>query len=282
VSTVIPALRTVPAMDEKRQFSRRSLLVLGGGVALGGLAVPAVARDKEDKADGIRLAVITANIGRRHLEQRRPAIEKVRNAQERPLVGWQEIGEGAGDTGEKPMIEHFFGPRYNNVNMAGKVPVSVPDPWRVTFWEARFASAGLAEWSPTRYITEVRIEHASNPELKFTFLNMHYIANAWNGLTDPLQGERRARWNNHYGVHRDRVQAYHQQGRTVIWTGDVNNRNMPKVHNQERQAFPNGIDKVNWIPGTDRVRISLERTEIIDLNVDDHDARMAVFSLRLA
>jgi hypothetical protein len=269
-------------MDDIRQLSRRSLLVLGGGVALGGLAGPAMARDQQERADGIRLAVITANIGRKNLDQRRPAIAKVRNAQERPLVGWQEIGEGAGDTGEAGWIREFFGPRYNNVYLAGKVPVSVPDPWKVTFWERRFASAGLAEWSPTRYITEVRIEHSGNPELRFTFLNTHYIANAWNGLNDPLQDERRARWNHHLGVHRDRVRAYHQQGRAVIWTGDVNNQNMPAIHNQERVAFPNGIDKVNWIPGTDRVRIDLVRTEIIPLQVDGHDAKMAVFNLRLA
>jgi hypothetical protein len=276
------ALRTVPVMDEIQRISRRSLLILGGGAALGGLAGTAAARDLAEADGGHRLAVITANIGRKHLDQRRPAIAKVRNAATRPLVGWQEIGEGARDTGEKPMIEHFFGSRYNNVGMIGKVPVSVPQPWKVTHWERRFASAGLKGWSPTRYITEVRIEHANQPALKFTLLNMHYIANAWNGRTDALQDDRRARWNHHLGVHRDRVKAYHQQGRTVIWTGDVNNRNMPQVHPKERAAFKHGIDKVNWIPGTDRVRISLVRTATIDLHVDGHDAKMAVFNLRLA
>ena len=267
---------------ELQQISRRSLLILGGGAALGGLAGTAFARDKGERADGIRLAVITANIGRKHLDQRRPAIAKVRNAQERPMVGWQEIGEGEGDTGEAGWIQEFFGTRYNNVYLAGKVPVSVPDPWKVTFWEPRFASAGLAGWSPTRYITEVRIEHVTNADLKFTFLNTHYIANAWDGRTDSLQGERRARWNNHFGVHQNRIQAYHQQGRAVIWTGDVNNHNMPALHVQEHAAFPNGIDKVNWIPGTDRVRIDLVRTEIIPMEVDGHEAKMAVFNLKLA
>ena len=263
------------------EYSRRKALVLGGGVALGA-AVGAGAASAA--TEWIRLPVVTANIGRDNLGAREDAIRDVRNGDAtRPLVGWQEINEG--DTGEPTMIERHFGSLYQNAflrhDTAFRVPISVPQPWVVVNSQATHVHGGIAGVTPPRWITEVTVRHESHTALRFTLVNTHYIANAYNGGQNP---DLRDEWDLHKSVHKERVLAHHRQGRLVIWTADTNNPDYRKATgwDVERQVFTAGIDRINWMPGDGTVQLELLGTRSIDLRVDGHDARVAIFRIRLA
>ncbi|GAB1510418.1 hypothetical protein [Actinophytocola sp. KF-1] len=263
-------------------LSRRKALVLGGGAVLGTIAGTGAAAAA---TDWIRLPVVTANIGRKNLGAREDAIRAVRHADDaaRPLVGWQEIREG--DTGEPAMIDRHFGDLYRNAflrhDTAFRVPISIPKPWRVVGTKATFTHGGIEHVTPPRWITEVVVRHETHTALEFAMVNTHYIANAHNG---DQRADLRDEWKKHKDVHRDRVIAHHNQGRLVIWTADTNNPDYVRAtgRDAERRAFVNGIDRVNWLPGNGRVRLELRTTKTVDMRVDGHDARVAIFRIRLA
>ncbi|MFD0200336.1 MULTISPECIES: hypothetical protein [Saccharothrix] len=265
-------------------FSRRKALVLGGGAVLGAAVGTGTA---SAATDWIRLPVVTANIGRDNLGARENAIRAVRDADPgtRPLVGWQEIVEG--DTGERPMITKHFGDFYQNAflwdDQSYRVPISVPRPWQVINSRATFVHGGIEQVSPPRWINEVVIGHETHTALRFALVNTHYIANAYNGDRRPgLQDE----WDLHKSKHKERVLAHHQQGRPVIWTADTNRRDYGTATGWqvERSAFTDGIDRIGWMPGNDtpQVQLQLLNTKTVRMYVDGHDARVAIFRIRLA
>ncbi|NIK55119.1 hypothetical protein [Kribbella shirazensis] len=278
------------------RISRRQALMLGGGALAGTLgsvaavhaasaAEPAEAGTAAAGTDWFRLPIITANIGRKRLGAREAAIRAVRNGDpgHRPLVGWQEISEG--DSGEPAMISRHFGPNYRNAFLRDpgsfRVPISVPRQWKILASKRTFVHGGIAHVTPPRWINEVMLEHVNHPGLKFALINSHYIANAYNGDRKP---HLRDEWDRHKKLHRERVLAHHAKGHLVIWTADTNNPNYDRATGQdsERKVFANGIDRINWLPGDGKVRLDLLGKKIIPLNVDGHDARLALFRIRLA
>lgn len=271
------------------RISRRQALALGGGAAAAaaGVGSVAAARSASAATDWFRLPIVTANIGRDNLGAREAAIRAVRNGDpgHRPVVGWQEIREGAGDTGEPAMISQYFGPLYRNAFLhderSFRVPISVPQPWKVVNSKATFVHGGIANVTPPRWINEVAVEHSAHPKLKFVLINSHYIFGAYNG---PQKPDRRDEWDLHKKTHRERVMAHHDKGHLVIWTADTNNPGYENATGQdsERKAFHHGVDRVNWLPGDGSVKLDLVTTKVIPMSVDGHDARMAVFRIKLA
>lgn len=235
--------------------------------------------------DWIRLPVITANIGRKNLDAREAAIHAVRDGDTaaRPLVGWQEISEG--DAGEPAMIDRHFGSRYRNAflrhDTAFRVPISVPSPWQVVSALPTRVHGGISGVTPPRWINEVVIRHETHTALRFTLINTHYLAGAFNGAERP---DLRDEWNLHHSVHKERVLAHHRQGRLVIWTADTNNPGYSTAtgRDAERRVFTGGIDRINWLPGNGTVQLELRGTRTVDMRVDGHDARVAIFRIRLA
>ena len=273
------------------KLSRRQALLLGGGVAVG--AAAAVAGVESASAAGpvsaaasdwIRLPIITANVGRKHLDAREAAIRDVRHgvAGERPFVGWQEIGEG--DKGEPAMIERHFGDAYQTAFLRNKrsfrVPISVPKPWKIANPTPVFAHGGIKEVTPPRWINEVVVRHESNPALEFVLLNTHYLFGAYNGATRP---DLRDEYDHHRDVHRNRVLFHHRKGRLVIWTADTNHPGYTTAsgRNAEKKVFNQGVDRINWLPGNGAVQLQLRGTKSIDMRVDGHNARVAIFRIRL-
>jgi hypothetical protein len=274
-----------------KPITRRLALGLAGGAALAATtdiisqAVPARAATAWRN-----LGVVTANIGRANLGQRENAIIAVRNAlsmegpQDRPLVGWQEIGEGDGDEKEKGWINEHFGPNYNNVHLNNSghlVPMSVPKVYSVLAQRVTPVHDGLAGVSPARVITEVLLGAADDPALKFAFLNTHFVAGAFNGQQDPNEAWRDRMWARHFDILKTTMQYWLSRGYPVIWTGDVNRDPMPKEYPaREGRPFAHGIDQIGWIESTNGVQIQLRNTKVVQMNVDEHNARVAVFQLR--
>ncbi|MDG9719108.1 hypothetical protein [Streptomyces sp. DH24] len=266
------------------KISRRGLLALGG--ALAGGAVVAGASPASASTDWIRLPVVTANIGRTNLGAREAAIRDVRycDTGHRPLVGWQEIREGDGDSRERSYITRYFGDAYANPflwhDTAYRVPLSVPAPWTVVSRGSTFVHGGISGVTPPRWINEAVVRHSRHPALEFALINTHYIANAHNGSRNP---DLRDEWDLHKQKHKDRVLAHHRAGRAVIWTADTNNPDYARATGwkAERQVFFRGIDRINWMPGDGRVRLELLGTRTVDMRVDGHDARVALFRIRL-
>ena len=272
------------------RISRRQALMLGGGAlagaaTLGTVAAARPAAARSAASDWLRLPVITANIGRKNLGAREAAISAVRNGDpgNRPIVGWQEIREG--DEGEPAIISQYFGPMYQNAflhhDTAYRVPISVPLPWNVINSRATVVHGGIEGVTPPRWINEVVVEHQAHPGLKFALINSHYLANAYNGDQKPSL---RDEWDLHKKTHRERVMAHHEHGHLVIWTADTNNPDYDQATGQpaERKVFAHGIDRVNWLPGDGTVELDLVTTRTIPMNVDGHDARAAIFRIRLA
>ena len=78
--------------------------------------------------------------------------------------------------------------------------------------------------------------------------------------------------------------AHHDRGHLVIWTADTNNPNYDQATGQaaERKVFANGIDRIDWLPGDGTVQLDLITPKTIPMNVDGHEARVAIFRIRLA
>ncbi|GLY20933.1 hypothetical protein [Micromonospora sp. NBRC 101691] len=275
-----------------KPISRRRALGIAGGAALAGVAGALSVAAPSGAATAWRnLGVVTANIGRDNLGQREAAIIAVRNAltmegaADRPLVGWQEIGEGDGDEKEKGWINQHFGPNYQNLhlNNAGhRVPISAPTAYNVLAQRVTHVHPGKEGVSPNRVISEVLLAAADDPALQFAFVNTHFVAGAYNGREDPYEDWRRTMWGDHFRILRDTViEHWRTRGYPVIWTGDVNRDPMPLLYpNKETRAFASGIDQIGWIEGTNGVQIQLRNTKVVPMNVDSHNARVAVLQLR--
>jgi hypothetical protein len=266
------------------ELSRRKALFLGGGVVLGTAATVAGVGSASAAADWIRLPIITANIGRKHLDAREAAIRAVRTGVAgEPLVGWQEIGEG--DKGEPAMIEKNFGNAYRTAFLrherSYRVPISVPKPWQIVDSKPTRAHGAIKGITPPRWINEVVVQHEANANLQFVLINTHYLFGAYNGATRP---DLRDEYDHHREVHKQRALAHHRKGRLVIWTADTNNPGYTKATgwNAEKQVFPEGIDRINWLPGNGSVQLELRDTKAIDMRVDGHNARVAIFRIRPA
>ncbi|WP_328324826.1 hypothetical protein OHA70_34275 [Kribbella sp. NBC_00382] len=285
------------------KISRRQALMLGGGALAGAATLGSVAgaesasaakgrpdsaarpRPAQAASDWVRLPVITANIGRKNLGAREAAIRDVRNGDpgNRPFVGWQEISEG--DSGEPAIISQYFGDAYQNAflhhDTSYRVPISVPQPWTVVNSQATFVHPGISGVTPPRWINEVAVEHPAYPGLKFVMINSHYIAGAYNGGQNP---NLRDEWDLHKKTHREQVMAHHDRGHLVIWTADTNNANYDQATGQpdEHKVFANGIDRIDWLPGDGTVQLELLTAKTIPMAVDGHEAREAIFRIRLA
>lgn len=273
-------------------IGRRRALALGGGAVLGAAGALASAGSAGAATDWKRLVVITANIGRNNLGQRERAIRDVRHAVTvdgrltKPLVGWQEIGEGDDDGLEPRWINEYFGTAYRNIfeydSGAHRVPMSIPRAYDILDRRITHVHGGLAGVSPHRVITQAVLARADDPQLRFVFANTHYVAGAWNGKEDPYEAWRDEKWQQHFRIHRDDVLGYwRSRGYPVIWTGDVNRSPMPLLlPNHEKRAFGSGIDQIGWVPGTNGTQIRLSWTKVVPMYVDGHDARVAVLQVR--
>jgi hypothetical protein len=270
-------------------LSRRNLLVLGGGAASGAVVAGTSLAEASGTAatDWIRLPVVTANIGRKNPGARKDAIHDVRycDSGHRPLVGWQEIREGDPDNQEPTYIAASFGSAYQKPflhdDKSYREPLCVPTPWKIVSRTRTFVHGGIAGVTPSRWINEVVVRHASHPALEFALLNTHYIAGAYNGAEKPALREK---WDLHKRKHKARVLAHHQAGRLVIWTADTNNPGFKKATGMaaEKQVFLTGIDRINWLPGNGRVQLQLVTKKTVDMRVDGHDAHVAIFRIRQA
>lgn len=279
-------------------LDRRRALGLAGAALLGGAAAgPLLAGRAEAATAWTSFAVVTANLGRVADKADHGRYEtSVRNVRRtvkiatrttRPLVGFQEIGEGDKD----PLIEHrliakyfegfkkaFFTP---SKHPSYRVPIIVPAPFEVVSTNAVRGHGGVENVSPPRWISEVVLRLGTDPKTRFAMLNTHYIAGAYNG--DQHQ-DRRKYWDALFKLHQERIAHYHAKGLPVIWTGDVNRRNLGRLHPLERRLMPaDSIDQVRWIPGTNGTQLRFVRRQTIDLTIEAvHDAHAAVMQVRRA
>lgn len=272
-------------------LSRRRVLTLGAGSLLGaGLGLSGgLGPESAAAATGWqRLVVVTANVGRKHKDQRERAIRDVRHAVEdaRPIVGWQEIGGGDDDTKEAHWINTYFGSRYRTIfeatGGAKQVPISIPKAYEILDRRVTRAHDGKPGVSPHRVITQALLARADDPKLRFVVANTHYVSGAWNNKADPYDQWRRDMWHRHFRTHRDNVLGHwRDKGFPVIWAGDVNRQDMPLLlPRHEKRAFARGIDQIGWVTGTNGTQIRLRRTATVAMHVDGHNARVAVFEIR--
>lgn len=276
--------------------NRRGFLAITGGAAVAAATSQTAAHAATTTHI---LPVITANIGRlNHLSlaqneaRKTTAIRAVRswttdNNLPRPFVGWQEINEGD-DIEERDNIadsfrDEYFQHRYMWRNEAGqlldkpRVPVTFSRYFTVPEWQSYYCHDGTSNPdSPPRRITEVLLRSVHDSRIQVAMLNMHYIADAYNGDRLPrLQ----TLWNTMFDKHVALVKKWHDRGVHVIWTADTNRAYTPLTHSRERKIWDNEIDQVRWVPATNSVGISMFKTGNITLGIDGHTAKAAAFRL---
>lgn len=270
-------------------ISRRRAVGLAGGALLGTLLGGAASAQAASPARD--LVVVTSNLGRAGTrgpyEQSVAAVRngvKVGGRPFKPLVGFQEIGEGDRFPDfEAKLIDRYFGAGFTKVfngakSSASREPIVVPAPFQVISSNVTPTHGGIAKVSPDRSISEVVVQAADDPKLQIAILNTHYIAGAYVG---PMIANRRPYWDKHFRTHARRIQAYLDLGLPVIWTGDVNRVALPKLHPNEQRVFPRGIDQIRWIPGRNGTRIVLEGKRSIRTTIEgNHRALVAHFRIR--
>lgn len=270
-------------------ISRRRAVGLAGGALLGTLLGGAASAQAASPARD--LVVVTSNLGR--TGTRGPyeqSVSAVRNGVKiggmpfKPLVGFQEIGEGDKFPDfEAKLINKYFGPDYAKVfngakSSASREPILVPGPFQVVSSHVTPTHGGIAHVSPDRSISEVVVQAADDPKLQIAILNTHYIAGAYVG---PMIASRRAYWDTHFRKHVQRIKHYVDLGLPVIWTGDVNRVVLPKLHPMEQRVFPRGIDQIRWIPGRNGTQIALKGKTSIRTTIEgNHSALVARFRIR--
>jgi hypothetical protein len=266
------------------RISRRKVLALGGGLAGG--AVAASASPASASTDWLRLPVVTANIGRTNPGAREAAIRDVRfcDAGRRPLVGWQEIQEGDGDSLERSYITKYFGDAYANPflwnDSAHRVPALRPraledrqpgQHLRPRRHRGRDAAApdqrgrGAARQPPRpRVRADQHALHRQRPQRRPEPRPARRVGPAQAEAQGPCAGPPPGGPPGH-------LDGGHEHPDYAKATG----------RNAERQVFFRGFDRINWMPGDGRVRLDLLGTDTVDMRVDGHDAHVAVFRIRL-
>jgi hypothetical protein len=141
-----------------------------------------------------------------------------------PVIGWQEA-EVAQTPGVMAKLRAI--PGYKTFFPAGDGKKrfsanAVPISWqRSTFTllakGAKLTHGGEAHVTPSRWVTWVVLRN-TNTQKSFVFVNTHFISKAYTG-----HPERRARWDAHLAVLRERVAALATQyAAPVVVVGDFN------------------------------------------------------------
>ena len=239
-----PKAKTCPGADRIRQFDEA--------------LVPWM-----DAVHGVRLTVLTANLGRGVTEGE--LVANVRALGHRWAVkGFQEIDEDD-DPEEHAVLAREMQPGWAAFDT--RVPISVPPPWRIVRVRITKACDGLAHVTPLRVITQALIEQLGVPgPPRLVIVNTHFPRRTLRTVTRRRACRRALR---------EVIAYWHDRGYTAIWMGDTNTVQMRPMHELEQPIVDAGLDHIRVIPHPNGVQVEVLTTRDIDLTIDGHDAHLA-------
>ncbi len=250
-------------------------------------------------AEQVVMTLATVNIGRNY-STRAQVSAVIADVHDRlaefagpSFVGWQEIGEGdpCGSCEIEILNSRFaanrdwdtrrpHGDRPDGGSERVKVPITTRRADNLNA-RARFASAGWAGVSPTRFVTVVY-----SATHNVSTINTHLIAGAWSCKSEVAK--RKDYWRRGWRALKEEVAREHDRGRNVVVTGDLNRGRSASncnpawdptsLHGRAKIVGGSGIDYVFAVPAAgqkfdvDKRADGSARRGSINLGIDSHNA----------
>lgn len=182
---------------------------------------------------------------------------------------------------EKAKVPGKNGGKWQVIGLAEAIPIMVrvggDSPWEVAGQGKERMHDGLAKVSPHRMIMWVVLKHKTTGE-KTVFMNTHFVSGAW-GKPKKAQQWRKQMWETHFNKMSAKIREFHQQGLSVVFGGDFNRRIIPNAFApQERWIVKSGIDKIGFVPATNKPNLKVTRRDTVKGFKSDHNAKIARFS----
>jgi hypothetical protein len=124
-----------------------------------------------------------------------------------------------------------------------EIPVSLPEAWAFLGYEVVKVHDGLRKVSPARYITVARALVGGR---MIAFVNCHPVSKPRRHVS--ASAWRIARWNEYHDRLSAIVADLHDRDYTVIFGGDMNKRDVPRVHPAQGVAISSGLDHLWYVP----------------------------------
>lgn len=196
-----------------------------------------------------------------------------------PLYGLCEINEGG--TGNEMSMAKSTWPNYTWAATDTMVPIGAGGEWEVVGTRVTPTHGGLSGVTPNRPIVETRVRRKSDPWCELLLINSHAVAGAFTHSGQSHERERRDDWFWWWGALRTLVRLRHAAGDAVIFTGDTNRPDMPKIHDNEKRWVAASLDYVIGIDGK-HVKFKHVKNKTIDLTIDGHNGHAALLELHKA
>lgn len=223
----------------------------------------------------------TANFGRADsYDQANAAYNKLvnhfdSNGNPADLLGLQEMDEGdKGYSDHTLMHKHLSD--YQWAGESKMVPIAVHPSWEIVHARSTDVHPGLSGVTPARTITDCLIRHKTHTWCEVGWINSHAVAGAFTHPDQSHERDRRDDWFWWWGAMKMRTADYVRGGHSVILTMDSNNPDQPKIHDSERRFIHSGFDYVLVCePGDPAYSMKKANSKVVDLGIDDHEARAA-------
>lgn len=213
------------------------------------------------------LVPITANWGRGvSASEFRANVLRVLDASDKAVLCIQELDE-ADAPDEHAILAAAIHPKDARIGWHTYEPIVVPWMLQVRNWRATKACRGLAKYTPTRFIVEALI---SNPDR--TDVPAVVVMNQHPPINRPATQSRRRRQRR---VHKRRIRRWVRRGVTVVWAGDMNDANYPRMHRAERTAVHRGLDYIRYVQAPGGAQVEVLGHKVIPQTIDGHDALLA-------
>jgi len=193
-----------------------------------------------------------------------------------------EIDEG--DPGnEHRMVRLAFGRGPDDAdtdvrNMPTREPIFAGSDWHMGEVATLVGMRGIVHASPTRLVSGCQITHAATGYV-VPVITWHGPTHAYNGPHDaPHRAELIDGWGHCFDVGRRAIAAQVDQGRPVIFVGDMNRHDMPLVHPRERRLGDYGPDHLGVVL-PDGWAVGNLRTRTVPLTIDTHDGHLITVTL---
>lgn len=229
----------------------------------------------------MRITVTTANICGNPLRPKPAVRRRMRRALSQPdVVFGQEVARSnRWRSGNYSKMWHRVAVVYGKVTFGGphEVPISIPKGWKILGSELVKVHGGKRRVSPARYIVAVRVQVG---EHQLAFVNCHPVSKPRRGVTSSRW--RIARWDQYRTRLAGIVTDLHDQGHTVVFGGDMNKRDVPRIHPDQAQLIHSGLDHLWIAPATGVTATVTRRRKVGRTLLMDHPILTVTVDLRSA